>query len=104
MKNQCRKAEAKIWEGHVRQFQREGNRIKSEYCREHGLRYHKFLYWYGKYGESREDEISGEWISLKAPSVEEGHHCELVFKSGSCLRLHSLEALVFLPRLVITLS
>jgi len=38
---------ATFWQVHVTQFQSAGKN-KTQYCKQHNLNYHRFLYWYSK--------------------------------------------------------
>jgi hypothetical protein len=39
------------WQTHVAEYETSGC-SKAAYCREHQINYHRFLYWYGRFGNT----------------------------------------------------
>jgi hypothetical protein len=83
-----------FWEQHVRQYH-QSKLSRAAYCREQGLRYHRFKYYLKKsIKKKKENQLIP--ITIKPARKEKSTLGMLNFQSGHSLVIHHLSALEFL--------
>jgi hypothetical protein len=84
------------WQTQVKQFH-QCNLSRAEYCRQHGVNYDRFSYWYQRL---RKQSLSKLLPVEVTPSNATKLQCTLEFANGMQLHIHNQEALAHLLKLV----
>ena len=84
----------KFWLHHV-QMCKESGLLRSEYCRQNGLNYHRFGYWIKKKSRSQTQAHELIAVKIKQPdrAIKQPILCTLSLKGGHLLSIHDVSVL-----------
>jgi hypothetical protein len=74
-------------EGHYRCWEKSGI-SKRDYCEQHGLGYHTFLYWIAKLSPPADSSGTFSEIALNPDASPSPAQIEIEYPSGTRIRLH----------------
>lgn len=87
-----------FWERQVKQYQASGQ-SRTAYCREHGVNYDRFQYWYRKFNDRKEVNPIPVQLVTAITSEAPGEDCKatvlctLKLGNGATLLIHELTVL-----------